>query len=123
MCAASLAMCAASLAGCGKSRVCACFWVAQRRGPQHARFWRDGVERCTAAIAGLFSAPALAAEGGRRKAGQLAIEPLIRLSLAWCGSEPRMVPASLTRVIRREPSTVSSGRAMLSLKYSGAELT
>jgi hypothetical protein len=25
------------------------FLVAQRRGPQHARFWRDGVERFTAA--------------------------------------------------------------------------
>ncbi len=24
--------------------------MAQRRGPQHARFWRDGVERFTAAI-------------------------------------------------------------------------
>jgi hypothetical protein len=29
-------------------------WVAQRRGPQHARFWRDGVERLTAAISLLF---------------------------------------------------------------------
>ena len=26
------------------------FWVALRRGPQHARLWRDGVERFTAAI-------------------------------------------------------------------------
>ena len=30
--------------GGGKTRFCPCFWVAQRRGPQHARFWRDGVE-------------------------------------------------------------------------------
>src|SRR5208337_3911509 len=38
------------------------FWLAQRRGPQYARFWRDGVERFTAAIAVLFSTTALAAE-------------------------------------------------------------
>ena len=31
--------------------------------PQHARFWRDAVERFTAVITGLFSATALAAEG------------------------------------------------------------
>jgi len=37
--------------------------VAQRRGPQHARFWRDGVERFTAAISDLSSVPASAAEG------------------------------------------------------------
>src|SRR5208283_1859618 len=43
------------------------FWLAQRRGPQHARFWRDGVERFTAAITGLFSATALAAEGRLRR--------------------------------------------------------
>jgi len=36
--------------------------VAQRRGTQHAWFWRDGVERFTAAINGLFSTSALAAE-------------------------------------------------------------
>jgi hypothetical protein len=36
-------------------------WVAQRRGPQHARFWRDGVERFTAAMSGLFLATALQA--------------------------------------------------------------
>jgi hypothetical protein len=28
-------------------------------GPQHARFWRDGVERFTAAMSGLFSVLAL----------------------------------------------------------------
>src|SRR5208283_4804477 len=38
------------------------FWLAQRRGPQPARFWRAGVERFTAAITGLFSSTALAAE-------------------------------------------------------------
>jgi hypothetical protein len=39
------------------------FWLAQRRSPQHARFWRDGVERFTAAITGSFSESASAAEG------------------------------------------------------------
>jgi hypothetical protein len=29
------------------------FWVARRRGPQHARFWRDGVERFSAAVIAL----------------------------------------------------------------------
>ena len=42
-------------------------------GPQHARFWRDGVERFTAAITGSFSESALAAEGAHSASSR---EPL-----------------------------------------------
>jgi diaminopimelate decarboxylase len=37
-------------------------WVGQRRGPQHAGVWRDGVERFSAAISPAIPTAALAAE-------------------------------------------------------------
>jgi hypothetical protein len=44
------------------SGVRTCFWVAQRRGPQTARFSRAGVERFSAAIQATLPLTALAAE-------------------------------------------------------------
>ncbi len=39
------------------------FWVAQRRGPQQARFWLDGVEGFSAAISERILLGASAPEG------------------------------------------------------------
>ncbi|MGA7078469.1 MAG: hypothetical protein WBY61_07130, partial [Terriglobales bacterium] len=61
--------------------------------PQHARFWRDGVERFIAAINALFSMPALAAEGRlpqRERVFQQTVKPLKAQTSATFWSPPRV---------------------------------